>query len=62
MKVLQFERFYWREFGGLERHVALLMEGMSHDAMSTTLLLTWMVVTRSSLKTVAEYLRWLGTD
>jgi rhamnosyl/mannosyltransferase len=32
MKVLQFGRFYRREFGGLERHVALLMEGMSHHA------------------------------
>jgi len=32
MKVLQFGRCYRREFGGLERHVALLMEGMSHHA------------------------------
>ena len=32
MKVLQFGRFYRREFGGLERHVTLLMEGMSHHA------------------------------
>jgi rhamnosyl/mannosyltransferase len=28
MKVLQFGRFYRREFGGIERHVALLSEGL----------------------------------
>jgi glycosyltransferase involved in cell wall biosynthesis len=29
MKILQFGRFYRREFGGIERHVELLMQGLS---------------------------------